>query len=86
MAAGGLYPSARMLHPVNIGDPVAFTDSYLDRQSRFYPDMRSATGEVTALHQLESNDILADVEWDTPYLPKRVNVKNLVRANIASGP
>lgn len=75
-----------MLHPINIGDQVAFTDSYLDRQSRFYADMRSATGEVRALQQLETGEILADVEWDTPYLPKRVNVKNLVRTNIASGP
>lgn len=75
-----------MLHPITIGDPVAYTDTYLDRHSRFHPDMRSARGKVTALHRLDAGEILADIEWDKPYLPKRVNVKNLIRTNTASGP
>jgi hypothetical protein len=32
---------------------------------------------VTALHPLGTDTILADIEWDKPDLPGRVNVKNL---------
>lgn len=75
-----------MPHPINIGDTVAYTNAYLDRQSRFHPDMQSAQGKVTALQKLNTGETLADIEWDKPHLPKRVNIKNLIRTNAAFGP
>lgn len=75
-----------MPHPINIGDTVAYTKDYLDRQSRFHPDMRSAQGKVTALQKLNTGETLADIEWDKPYLPKRVNIKNLIKTNAAFSP
>jgi len=66
-----------MPHDMKIGDTVAYTDAYLDRQSRFHPDMRSAQGKITALHSLKDGGILADIEWNRRGLPKRVNIKNL---------
>ena len=66
-----------MPHGIKIGDSVAYTNSFLDRQSRYYTDMLSAQGKVMALHQLESGMILADIEWDKSGLPKRVNIKYL---------
>lgn len=62
---------------IAVGDSVAYTDSLLDRHSRYPSDMPSAQGKVKALHRLDSGIILADIEWDKPGLPKRVNVKNL---------
>jgi hypothetical protein len=37
----------------------------------------SAQGKVKALHRLDSGIILADIAWNKPGLPMRVNVKNL---------
>ena len=62
---------------IAVGDSVAYTDSFLDRNSRYPSDMPSAQGKVKALHYLASGMILADIEWNKTGLPKRVNVKNL---------
>ncbi|HVX10267.1 MAG TPA: hypothetical protein VHC22_03645 [Pirellulales bacterium] len=74
-----------MPYRINIGDMIAYTDTFLDRQSRYHPDMLSAQGKVTALHHLNSGQILADIEWDKPGLPKRVNIKFLIKKNAAYG-
>jgi hypothetical protein len=62
---------------IAVGDSVAYTDSFLDRNSRYPSDMPTALGKVRALHYLDRGLILADIEWDRPGLPKRVNAKNL---------
>jgi hypothetical protein len=74
-----------MPYHINIGDTVAYTDTFLDRQSRYQPDMLSAQGKVTALHHIKTGEILADTEWNKPHLPKRVNIKYLIRKDAAFG-
>ena len=66
-----------MPNGIKIGDTIAYTNSFLDRQNVGVVSAVSAKGQVKALHRLDSGIILADVEWDNPGLPKRVNVKNL---------
>jgi hypothetical protein len=67
---------------ISIGDIVAYTDSFIDRHSRYPNDVPSAQGKVTALHSLESGVILADIHWNKPGLPKRVNLKNLRKVKV----
>jgi hypothetical protein len=67
-----------MPHPFQAGDTVAYAESFLARQNKCPSEMPVARGEVIALHTLYNGSILADIEWDKPGLPKRVNVKNLV--------
>ena len=68
---------SEMSSRIEVGDSVAYTDTFLDRNSRYPSDILSAQGMVKALHYLDRGLILADIEWDKPGLPKRVNVKNL---------
>jgi hypothetical protein len=68
-----------MPHRIKIGDTIAYTNTFLDRHSRFQTDMLSAQGKVSALHYLKTGVILADIDWNKPGLPRRVNVKNLTR-------
>lgn len=72
-----------MPQKILIGDAVAYTQSFLDRQNRYPTPVSSAQGEVKALHRLDTGIILADIEWNAPGLPKRVNVKNLTKTNAA---
>jgi hypothetical protein len=39
---------------------------------------------VKLLHHLDEGIILADIEWNKPGLPKRVNVKNLTKTEAAA--
>jgi hypothetical protein len=61
---------------IQVDDTVTYTDSFLDRHSRFQIDMLSAQGKVKAVHHVH-NFAFADIEWSKPGLPKRVNVKYL---------
>ena len=63
---------------IQVGDTVAYSDGFLDRQHLCPGYLPSARGKVTALRCLDNGVILADVQWDRPGLPKRVNVKNLI--------
>jgi hypothetical protein len=69
-----------MSHEIRVGDTVAYTDNFVDRQHLCPSDLRSARGKVMAFHRLDSGVILADIEWAVHGLPKRVNIKNLTRA------
>lgn len=69
-------------HPsplIQRGDTVAYNRSWLDRQSLQRDKLVSARGKVTALHRIAQGVLLADVDWDTPGLSKRVYVKDLVK-------
>ena len=66
-----------MPHKIKVGDTVAYTKSFLDRHSQYPSYMSVARGNVNALHTIDKGIILADIEWDKPGLPKRVNVRNL---------
>jgi hypothetical protein len=46
--------------------------------------MPSAQGKVKVLHRLDTGVILADIAWNKPGLPKRVNVKNLTKTQAAA--
>lgn len=64
---------------IQTGDTVAYNRSYLDRQTSQRDKLESAWGKVTALHRIAEGVVLADVDWATPGLSKRVYVKDLVK-------
>ena len=75
-------------HPpgIQVGDAVAYTQAFLDRNSRYPNGFAAAEGTVKALHRLDNGTVLADIDWNKPGLPKRVNIKNLAARNAtASG-
>jgi|GEM_PF-6624071 len=67
---------ARIPQVIQVDDTVVYTDSFLDRHSRFHIHMQSAIGTVKARHHVRTLTF-ADVECNKPGLPKRVNVKYL---------
>lgn len=70
---------SRVVPAIQVGDTVAYTDTFIERHGPHLKDAQSAQGQVTALHNLESGATLADIEWSKPGLPKRVNVKKLIK-------
>jgi len=68
---------SKMAHAIQVGDTVAYSQIFLDRQNQYPNNMPSAQGKVKFLHRLDNGIILVDIEWNKPGLPKRVNVKNL---------
>lgn len=75
---------SNMAHKIQVGASVAYSHNFLDRQNQTVNNMQLAQGKVIALHRLHTGIILADIEWNIPGLPKRVNVKNLVRMETAA--
>ena len=69
-----------MSHEIQVGDTVAYSSTFVDRQHLCPSDLPSARGKVKILRRLDSGVILADIEWDVHGLPKRVNIKNLTNA------
>jgi hypothetical protein len=67
--------------PVKVGDRVAYSKGFLRSTGQYTGDMPAAKGIVTALVPLGTETTLAEIEWDKPDLPARVNVKNLCRVN-----
>ena len=63
--------------PVQIGDTVGYSKAFLQSTGQYTGDAPFARGKVLALHQLGQDTILAEIEWDKPDLPTRVNVRNL---------
>lgn len=65
---------------IQVGDTVAYNPSYIDRQSlRGGGNLSFARGQVTAVHRIDNGVLLADIEWDTAGLSKRVFVKDLIK-------
>jgi hypothetical protein len=58
------------------GDHVAYSAAFLQSTGQFAGDLPHAKGHVTALITL-GETTLAEIAWDTPDLPRRVNVANL---------
>ena len=73
-------PATASIPAIHIGDTVTYSHTFIDRHSRYPNDMQSAQGKVRALHTLKSGIVMADIDWNKPGLPKRVNVKNLTSA------
>jgi hypothetical protein len=72
-----------MAHRIQLGDTVAFSQSFIDRHGRHTAGVATAHGRVKALHPVKGL-MLADIEWTMPGLSKRVNVKNLIRVKAAA--
>jgi hypothetical protein len=77
-----LTHNSEMSPRIKVGDTVAYTEAFLDRQNHHPSDMPAAQGQVKALHYLDKGVILADIEWNKSGLPKRVNIKNLTRTQV----
>jgi hypothetical protein len=65
------------MQPIQIGDTVGYSKSFLQSTGQYTGDAPFARGMVIALVPLGTEIILAEIEWDKPDLPTRVNVKNL---------
>ena len=68
--------------PVKVGDTVAYSKAFLQSVARLH--RRPATvhhGNVTALISVGKDVTLAEINWNLPDLPGRVNVKNLCLAS-----
>ena len=64
--------------PVQAGDKVAYAKRFLQSIDCHIGGMASARGVVIAV--VPVGDVtVADIAWDTPDLPERVNVRNLSR-------
>jgi hypothetical protein len=61
---------------IEVGDQVAYSAAFLRSTGQIAGDAPHAKGEVIALIPLGSTT-LAEIEWDTPDLPTKVNVANL---------
>jgi hypothetical protein len=67
--------------PIKVGDTVAYSRQFLRSIACHTGDMPRAKGKVTALVPVGKEVTLAEIDWDLPDLPGRVNVKNLCRAS-----
>ncbi len=63
--------------PIKEGDRVAYSKRFLQSTGQYTGDVPHARGTVTGLKVLSKDVTLAEIAWDTPDLPARVNVKNL---------
>ncbi len=68
---------SKRIQPIKVGDKVAYSKAYLQSTGSYTGDIPHARGEVTALIPL-GETTLAEIAWDRPEMPARVNVKNLV--------
>ena len=66
--------------PIQVGDIVGYSQAFLQSTGQYTGDAPFARGKVIGLHPLGTETILAEIEWDKPDLPCRVNVKNLSTA------
>ena len=64
---------------LQVGDRVAYTKAFLQSIGAYTGDMPHAKGVITDLKRLSEETTLAEITWDRPELPSRVNVKNLCR-------
>jgi hypothetical protein len=71
--------NATTFQPIQIGDTVACGQTFIERHGRYSGSMTYARGKVNALHRVAGGIILADIDWNPPGLPKRVDVKNLIK-------
>src|SRR5262245_51484731 len=62
--------------PIKVGDRVAYSAAFLQNTGQFAGDLPHAKGLVVGLVQL-GETTLAEIDWDTPEIPRRVNVANL---------
>lgn len=64
---------------VNVGDNVAYSVQFLRSIGMSHSAMARARGVVTSTTPLGSSTTLANVDWNDPDMPSRVNVANLAK-------
>lgn len=71
--------------PIQVGMRVGYSKAFLQSTGQLIGDVPFARGEVTAVVPI-GQTLFAEVRWDTPDLPSRVNVRNLATVSeIARG-
>jgi hypothetical protein len=69
---------AKRVAPIEVGDRVCYSKRFLQSTGQYTGDSPQGRGTVTALLPL-GETTLAQIDWNIPDLPKRVNVANLSR-------
>jgi hypothetical protein len=64
--------------PIEVGDTVAYSKDFLLSVGQFTGDAPHARGKVTGLLRVSLEVTLAQIDWDRPGLPTRVNIRNLI--------
>jgi hypothetical protein len=67
-----------MRHPLAIGDHVAYSVVWLRAVGCTTGNLPHARGVITGFKDMGSTR-LAEIDWNDPQVPNRVNVVNLVR-------
>lgn len=63
---------------IHVGDTVCYSRQFLRNTGQQTGDIPFARGKVTSLIKL-GETMLAEIEWNQPDVPPRVNVANLSR-------
>lgn len=63
--------------PIKVGDIVGYSKAFLQSTGQLTGDAPFARGKVLDIQPLGADILLAEIEWDKPDLPNRVNVKSL---------
>lgn len=77
---------ATRARPIQVGDAVGYSKEFLSckrllkHAGQHSVDAALAVGRVTGLHAVSDALLLAEIEWDRPDMPARVNVKSLAAA------
>ncbi len=66
--------------PIKVGDVVAYSRPFLRSIGCYTGNLPRARGKVTSLAAIGEVKV-AEIAWDLPDVPARVNVKNLVRVH-----
>jgi hypothetical protein len=66
---------------LQVGDTVAYSKQFLQSTGSFTGDLPRARGKITALIPVGKEVTLAEIDWNLPDIPARVNVKNLCLAS-----
>jgi hypothetical protein len=64
---------------VKVGDRVCYSAVFLRSINSHSDDLPWARGVVTGLKSLGAEVVLAEIAWNLPDMPERVNVRNLSR-------
>ncbi len=62
--------------PYKIGDIVQYSAAWLRNTGQYTGDVPRAKGKIVGIERTPSYTI-AEIEWDLPDIPTRVNVANL---------
>lgn len=64
------------------GDKVAYSVQFLKSIGEFSGEIPAARGVIKEIKQIAPDLQLAVIEWITPGLPEKVNVKNLAKVGL----